>query len=171
MAHIIFIRPSHSHWVFSTRTSDVVQAFTMPSISMVAGLLLRAPSRKPFLSLGYCVCPNLSSSALSSTHCRSKRFRLSPPPHPPPVARKVPFIATAHGINWKDPYRWMSNINDPDFITYIDRENAYAEAFMGDTNEMQRTLYSEMVSRMPSTISTPPERWGPWYAIFAQLRE
>lgn len=36
---------------------------------------------------------------------------------------------------------------------------------MRDTEEMQRILYSEMVSRMPSKITTPPERWGPWFVI------
>lgn len=56
----------------------------------------------------------------------------------------------------------MSNRNDPDFIIYLDQENSYAEAFMQDTQGLQSTLYTEMVSWMPSKISTPPERWGPW---------
>ncbi|CAH9110661.1 unnamed protein product [Cuscuta epithymum] len=79
----------------------------------------------------------------------------------PPAAKRVPFTVSAHGKSWVDPYHWMRKTDDPDFISYLQQENAYAEAFMEDTQEMQRTLYTEMVSRIPSRISTPPERWGP----------
>lgn len=57
-------------------------------------------------------------------------------------------------------------MNDPDFIRYLQHENSYADAFMKDTSEIQRTLYFEMLGRMPAKICTPPERWGPWYAYF-----
>ncbi|CAH9131191.1 unnamed protein product [Cuscuta epithymum] len=80
----------------------------------------------------------------------------------PPAAKRVPFTVSAHGKSWVDPYHWMRKTDDPDFMSYLQQENAYAEAFMEDTQEMQRTLYTEMVSRIPSRISTPPERWGPW---------
>lgn len=72
------------------------------------------------------------------------------------------FKATAHGVCWEDPYHWMSNIHDPDFINYIHLENNYCEAFMADTHKLQSTLFSEMINRLPNQISTPPERWGPW---------
>lgn len=105
------------------------------------------------------------ASALFSSFCKNEHLKkFSLPPLSPPVAKKLPFTATAHGVMWQDPYRWMSeNINDPDFTSYLNQENSYAESFMRDTEKTQRTLYSEMVSRMPSNISTPPERWGPWY--------
>lgn len=56
----------------------------------------------------------------------------------------------------------MSNTNDPDLSDHLNQENSYTEAFMADTHNLQRTLFSEMKSRMPTTVSTPPERWGPW---------
>lgn len=56
----------------------------------------------------------------------------------------------------------MKNTNDPDFINHLNHENSYAQASMSDTQTLQRTLFSEMKNRMPSKISTPPERWGPW---------
>ncbi|CAI9096405.1 OLC1v1032549C1 [Oldenlandia corymbosa var. corymbosa] len=101
-----------------------------------------------------------SSSSSFSTLCRNQQFFT--PSHSPPVPKKVPFTVSAHGTKWQDPYHWMSNPNDPDFIDHLRQENSYADAFMKDTEELQRTLYSEMISRMPSEISTPPERWGPW---------
>lgn len=33
---------------------------------------------------------------------------------------------------------------------------------MADTRELQAQLVSEMKSRVPAEIATPPERWGPW---------
>ncbi|XP_044491388.1 protease 2 isoform X2 [Mangifera indica] len=81
---------------------------------------------------------------------------------PPPLAKKVPFTLSAPGLTWQDPYYWMRNTNDPDFIDYLNQENSYAQAFMADTENLRRTLFSQMKNRMPARISTPPERWGPW---------
>ncbi|KAL0463699.1 UNVERIFIED_CONTAM: hypothetical protein Slati_0257500 [Sesamum latifolium] len=121
--------------------------------------LSRKLTKKTFMSFNSYLFPKLASSALFSTLCRRQ---FTPALPQPPAAKKVPFTATAHGVTWKDPYHWMSDINDPDFIRYLNQENSYAEAFMQDTLNKQRILYSEMVSRIPSKISTPPERWGPW---------
>ncbi|KAL7132648.1 hypothetical protein ABFS83_12G088800 [Erythranthe nasuta] len=134
---------------------------------MAAGLLLwRASTKKPLTSITSHLFPKLPSPALFSTLCRKTKHLHSTPtttPHlPPPAAKKVPFTATAHGATWQDPYRWMSDVGDPDFISYVNEENSYADAFMRDTGEMQRILYSDMVSKMPSIVTTPPERWGPW---------
>lgn len=85
---------------------------------------------------------------------------------PPPIAKKVPFTLSAHGLTWQDPYYWMRNTNDPDFIDYLNQENSYAQAFMADTENLRRTLFSQMKNRMPARISTPPERWGPWFVRF-----
>ncbi|KAK4410415.1 Protease 2 [Sesamum angolense] len=129
------------------------------TVSMEASRLLsRKLTKKNFLPFNSYLFPKLASSALFSTICRRQ---FTPALPQPPAAKKVPFTATAHGVTWKDPYHWMSDINDPDFISYLNQENSYAEAFMQDTLNMRRILYSEMVSRIPSKISTPPERWGP----------
>lgn len=137
------------------------------AVAMAAHFLLsRTSTNKELLFLTSFLLPKLSLPALFSTLCRrSKHLQFGPTIHLPPAAKKVPFTATAHGFTWQDPYHWMSDVNDPDFVSYINQENIYAQAFMRDTEEMQRTLYSEMVSRMPSKITTPPERWGHWFVI------
>ncbi|KAL3631269.1 hypothetical protein CASFOL_024253 [Castilleja foliolosa] len=154
---------SHSHY-----TVQKLPLFSSPpqppAVSMAAHLILSKSSSKntilPFKSYLY---HKLASLALFSTiGVKNKHYGFKPKDHHPPAAKKVPFTATAHGVTWKDPYRWMSDVNDPDFVSYINQENAYAEEFMRDTEEMQRTLYSEMFSRMPSKITSSPERWGPW---------
>ncbi|XP_057543119.1 uncharacterized protein LOC130821389 [Amaranthus tricolor] len=96
-----------------------------------------------------------------STSCARKPI-FSYPSIDPPLPKKTHFKVTAHGRTWDDPFHWMSNINDPDFVSYLNQENSYAETFMADTRNLQRELFLEMNSRIPSKISTPPERWGPW---------
>nr|KYP69772.1 Protease 2 [Cajanus cajan] len=56
----------------------------------------------------------------------------------------------------------MSNTDDPHLLEHLNRENDYADAFMADTLKLRSVLSSEMKPRLPPTVSTPPERWGPW---------
>ncbi|PRQ40557.1 putative oligopeptidase B [Rosa chinensis] len=112
-------------------------------------------------SLTFGLIPYISSS-LFSTLCRDHPSSPAPPLASPPVPKKVPFTVSAQGRTWQDPYRWMSNTDDPDLSDHLNQENSYADAFMADTRSLQRTLVSEMTSRVPTKISTPPELWGPW---------
>lgn len=107
----------------------------------------------------------LLASSLSSSRLHSCCARQSPslPSVKPPVSKKIPFTCSAHGKTWEDPYRWMSDTNDPDLVEYLGRENAYAEAFMADASGLRQRLVEEMRSRMAAKVSTPPECWGPWY--------
>ncbi|KAF3518001.1 hypothetical protein DY000_02063401 [Brassica cretica] len=87
---------------------------------------------------------------------------LSLPTEPPPVPKKIPFSVTTHGVTRQDPYRWMRSTNDAAFLDHLHRENSYAQAFMSDTETLRRNLISEMKTRIPAEIVTPPERWGQW---------
>ncbi|CAK9142472.1 unnamed protein product [Ilex paraguariensis] len=124
--------------------------------------ITRKSIKRTHLSSILRLSPTISSSPFSSPSKNHQPFSTLSKTQSPPVPKKVPFTVSAHGMTWQDPYHWMSNINDPDFIDYIKQENLYAEAFMDDTQKVQQTLYSEMISKMPFKISTPPERWGPW---------
>lgn len=129
----------------------------------MASHLLRCPTRSSSsLTLGLLPKFKVVCSLFSSL-CRRKPSPFSAPRDAPPVPKKVPFTVSAHGTSWQDPYHWMSNTADPDLSAYLRHENSYAEAFMADTLNLQRTLFSEMNSRMPTNISTPTERWGPWF--------
>lgn len=59
----------------------------------------------------------------------------------------------------------MSDVDDLEFVEHLRRENSYAQAFMADTRELQTQLVSEMKSRVPAEVRTPPERWGPWSVL------
>ncbi|KAL5123446.1 O-fucosyltransferase 34 [Glycine soja] len=100
------------------------------------------------------------SSSFSSA-CR-RRNPSPAPPQAPPSPKKVPFTVSVHGKKWQDPYHWMSNTDDPNLLDHLNRENSYADAFMADTVELRSVLSSEMKARLPPTVLTPPERWGPW---------
>ncbi|GAB2280158.1 hypothetical protein Dimus_014795 [Dionaea muscipula] len=101
------------------------------------------------------------SSLYFSTLCWRKPL-FSSPSIDPPVPKRVPFDVTAHGLTWDDPYHWMSNVDDPDFLDYLKKENSYADAFMADTSTKQKELFLDMTARLPPRVSTPSERWGPW---------
>ncbi|XP_022149039.1 uncharacterized protein LOC111017556 [Momordica charantia] len=139
-----------------------VTIISAPPFSSVMALksLLRV---KPKCSIKKLLLPSSSSpsSSLFSSFCRDRSFSL--PSESPPAAKKVPFKYSVHGVTLQDPFHWMSNTDDPDLADYLRRENLYAEAFMADTQILQRRLFSEMTSRMPAKVSTPPEPWGPWF--------
>ncbi|XP_038892766.1 protease 2 isoform X3 [Benincasa hispida] len=104
---------------------------------------------------------SIASSSRFSSSCKKPIFSL--PSQSPPTAKKLPFTHSVHGVTLQDSYHWMSNTHDPDLADYLRQENFYAEAFMGDTQILQQRLFSEMTSRIPAKVSTPPEPWGPWF--------
>lgn len=110
---------------------------------------------------------SLTSSSYHSfsTQCFVRRTAsLSVPTEPPPAPKKIPFsVVTPHGVTRQDPYRWMRNTEDKAFLDHLHLENAYTQAFMSDTESLRRDLISEMKTRIPAEIATPPERWGQWF--------
>jgi len=111
---------------------------------------------------------NVTISSFFSTLCRHPTTTL--PPQPPPSPKKLPFTVSVHGRTWEDPYHWMSNTDDPHLLEHLNRENSYADAFMADTLKLRSQLSSEMKARLPPSICTPPERWGPWLVLFCFWR-
>ena len=132
-------------------------------MSLLSRLLSNTSLKAPSFSLSFTLIPSLSYSS-SSSKCRAEP--ISVPSQLPPVPKRVPFTVSLHGHSWQDPYHWMRNINDPDFLNYLNLENSYAQAFIADTQTLQRTLVNEMKNRMPSKVSTPFERFGPWFVVF-----
>ncbi|KAL9246314.1 hypothetical protein vseg_019864 [Gypsophila vaccaria] len=97
-----------------------------------------------------------------STKAPHKNPTFETPAAKPPTPRKEVSKITLHGRVWDDPYRWMSHIRGPHFAPYLRLENDYARLFMDDTAALQALFSSEMASRFPSNIHSPPYPWGPW---------
>jgi oligopeptidase B len=76
----------------------------------------------------------------------------------PPRAKVIPHISTVHGDPRVDDYFWMRDKADADVIAYLRAENAYTESVMKPTEDLQQTLYREIVGRIKETDLTVPVR-------------
>ena len=85
-----------------------------------------------------------------------------PLPTPPP-APTHPRPLTLHHHTRNDPYFWLREKSNPDVIAYIEAENAYSEAVMAHTNDLQETLYQEMLGRIQETDVDVPVRRGVYF--------
>ncbi len=57
----------------------------------------------------------------------------SSPYPPPPETRRDNVLDTLHGVEVVDPYRWLEEQDDPEVRAWIDAQNAYAEAIVGES--------------------------------------
>jgi oligopeptidase B len=88
-----------------------------------------------------------------------------------PLAEKRPTTAQAHGITLHDDFGWLRADNwqeamrDPaklptDIADYLKAENAYYDAAMADTAELQATLIAEMRGRIKEDDTSVPRKNG-----------
>ena len=84
-----------------------------------------------------------------------------------PVPKKEPYEIITHGHKRVDDYYWMrltdeqkkSKIPDEqtkEVINYIDQENNYTQKSLSHTNSLQKTLFDEIVERIPKDDETVP---------------
>ena len=81
----------------------------------------------------------------------------------PPIAKIVPKIDALHGETRTDPYFWMREKSNPEVIQYLDAENAYTDAVLAPTKELQETLYAEMKGRIQETDLSVPYKYGDYF--------
>ena len=82
-------------------------------------------------------------------------------------------VAPTRPHEWKrptgvvdDPWAWLIDRDDPETISYLDAENAYAAAYFGapDRAELIEAIYNEIKSRVQETdLSVPVRHHGWWY--------
>ena len=81
-----------------------------------------------------------------------------------PAAKKVPHETKIHGYTLNDDYFWMREKSNPEVIRHLEAENAYTEAVMAPTKDLQEALYKEMLGRIKQTDLSVPVRDGAyWY--------
>ncbi len=76
----------------------------------------------------------------------------------PPIARRIPHEITVHDNRRVDDYHWLRERDSADVRAYLEAENAYADAVLAPTHDLQQTLYDEMVARVQETDASVPER-------------
>ncbi len=93
------------------------------------------------------------------------------PALPAPKAERRPHKEACHGIERVDDYAWLRADNwqemfkdpatlDPAIRTHLEAENAYQQALMADTADLQKTLFAEMKGRIKEDDASVPMRDG-----------
>ena len=81
-----------------------------------------------------------------------------------PVARMVETVFTDHGVERIDEYYWLRERENPEVISYLEAENAYTEAQMAATVDLQDELFEEIKGRIKQDDSSVPYKDGAyWY--------
>ena len=82
----------------------------------------------------------------------------------PPSIPKKPKVFNEHGQQRTDDYYWLSDPKDSNVINLLHAENRYTEASLKHTAALQKTIYDEMVERIPGRDqSLPTKANGYWY--------
>ena len=82
----------------------------------------------------------------------------------PPVARKQHTEIRLHGVVLTDDYAWLRDKDNPEVTTYLEAENAYADAVMAPLAGLRDELYKEMLSHIKQTdVSVPCRDGAYWY--------
>ena len=89
----------------------------------------------------------------------------------PPVAKKAPKSVTLHGDERVDDYGWLRDKKSPETIAYLEAENAYANAVLAPTQELQKKLYDEMLGRIKQTDVNVPYRKNDGYLYYSRTVE
>jgi len=73
-----------------------------------------------------------------------------------PKATEKPLKFKIHDKEMQDEFSWLRNLKDPAVIEHLNNENAYVDAMMFGTLEMQKTLKEEHIARIEKEKKTPP---------------
>ncbi|MFN0218060.1 MAG: S9 family peptidase [Hyphomicrobium sp.] len=90
-----------------------------------------------------------------------------------PHAKRQPVLATYHGVTLTDDYAWLRAANwqevmrDPSVLdgairNYLEAENAYVQAVLAPTKELQDALFAEMKARLKEDDRQVPQPHGPF---------
>ena len=77
-----------------------------------------------------------------------------------PSADKKPTKLKKHGDTRIDNYFWMKDKTNPKVINHLKAENAYTEAIMKDSLDLQAKLFEEMKARVKEEDETTPAKDG-----------
>ncbi len=91
----------------------------------------------------------------------------------PPRAARRPKVTSWHGVELIDDYAWLKADNwqdvmrdpgvlDTEIRSYLEAENAYCDAQLAETRQLQEELYTEMRARLKEDDSSVPSPDGPY---------
>ena len=80
-----------------------------------------------------------------------------------PVAQQIEHHWDRPTGRVEDPWAWLRDRNDPDTISYLEAENAYAAGWFADHDDLVETIFGEIKSRIQETDITAPIKDGAWW--------
>lgn len=85
-------------------------------------------------------------------------------PTPPDVAKRPHTVESPFGSR-QDEYYWLRDDTrqNPEILSYLNAENAYADAVLAPTKALQDKIYQEMVGRIKQDDSSVPSREHGWW--------
>jgi oligopeptidase B len=120
------------------------------------GIGARAPRKLASVAVGLAALIMLITS-------RAAAQEAEPKTPTPPAAEIVPKKLEKHGDIRVDDYYWLNRRDDPAVIAYLEAENAYTEAVMAHTKDLQAALFEEIKGRIKQTDLSVPYREGDAY--------
>ena len=78
----------------------------------------------------------------------------------PPTANKIPHRLEIHGDARIDDYFWLNQRDNPDVLSYLEKENQYTTRVMAHTADLQETLFEELKSRTEPEEESVPYKYG-----------
>ncbi len=101
---------------------------------------------------------------------------IDPPPPPasshsndlgvdPPTAPHREHVWTRATGDVDDPFAWMRDTTDADFLEYLAAENRFSDAFFAPHATTIETLFEEIKSRVQETDMTVPVKNGDWWYV------
>ncbi len=81
----------------------------------------------------------------------------------PPVAARREHVREHHGDRFVDEYEWLRDTDDPQVLSYLEAENAYADAVTAHLEPLRRSIFAEIRSRVQETDVSVPAASGPWW--------
>ena len=80
----------------------------------------------------------------------------------PPDLQKIDHEIQLHGESWNDPYFWLREKENPNVISYLNKENKYTEESLKNINKDISSLYEEMLGRIQEDDQSVPYPYGEW---------
>ena len=81
----------------------------------------------------------------------------------PPTAKRTEHVREHHGDRFRDPYTWLADPEDPQVISHLEAENAYAQSWLEPLRPLTEQLFSELRAHTRETDLSVPVRMGPWW--------
>ena len=82
-----------------------------------------------------------------------------------PTAEQTDHIWHRPGGDIADPWAWLRDADDPRTLAYLAQENAYADGWFGQHQELLTELFEELKSRVQETDLSAPVRRGDWWYV------